>query len=80
MFATVEDEQDLLVFEKLRQARKWAFCVQREFERGGYRARNQIRVGEQGCSTLWNGQDFKQVIDARQSSAIAVLAEGAGLV
>jgi Plasmid encoded RepA protein len=34
----------------------------------------------QGCSTLWNGQDFKQVIDARQSSAVAVLAEGAGLV
>ncbi len=33
----------------------------------------------QGCSTLWNGQDFKQVIDARQSGAVAVLAEGAGL-
>jgi hypothetical protein len=27
----------------------------------------------QGCSTLWNGQDFKQVIDARQSGAVAVL-------
>jgi hypothetical protein len=34
----------------------------------------------QGCSTLWNGRDFKQVIDARESSAVAVLAEGAGLV
>jgi hypothetical protein len=34
----------------------------------------------QGCSTLWNGQDFKQVIDARQSGAVAVLAKGAGLV
>jgi cytochrome c oxidase cbb3-type subunit I len=33
----------------------------------------------QGCSTLWNGQDFEQVIDARQSGAVAVLAEGAGL-
>jgi hypothetical protein len=33
----------------------------------------------QGCSTLWNGQDFKQVIDARQSGAVAVLREGAGL-
>jgi hypothetical protein len=35
--------------------------------------------GAQGCSTLWNGQDFEQVIDARQSGAVAVLAEGAGL-
>ena len=33
----------------------------------------------QGCSTLWNRQDFEQVIDARQSSAVTVLAEGAGL-
>jgi hypothetical protein len=28
----------------------------------------------QGCSTLRNGQGFKQVIDARQSGAAAVLA------
>jgi len=34
----------------------------------------------QGCSTLWNEQDFKQVIDARQSGTVAVLGEGAGLV
>jgi hypothetical protein len=34
----------------------------------------------QGCSTLWNSQDFKQVVDARQSSAVAVLAERAGFV
>jgi hypothetical protein len=34
----------------------------------------------QGCSTLWNREDFKQVIDARESGAVAVLAEGAGLV
>ena len=36
-------------------------------------------AGTQGCSMLWNGQDFEQVIDARQSGAVAVLAEGAGL-
>jgi adenylate cyclase len=33
-----------------------------------------------GCSTLRNGQIFKQVIDACQSSAVAVLAGCAGLV
>jgi hypothetical protein len=38
-----------------------------------------LGVRWQGCSTLWNGQDFKQVIDARQSGAVAVLAEGADL-
>ena len=27
------------------------------------------------CSTLWNGQDFKQAIDPRQGSSIAVLAD-----
>ncbi len=34
----------------------------------------------QGCSTLWNRQDFEKVIEAPQSSAIAVLAGCAGLV
>ena len=34
----------------------------------------------QGCSTLWNRHIFKQVIDACQSSAVAVLAGCAGVV
>jgi len=38
-----------------------------------------VEPGARG-STLWNRQDFKQVIDARESGAVAVLAEGAGLV
>ena len=33
-----------------------------------------------GCSTLRNGEILKQVIDACQSSAVAVLADCAGLV
>ena len=37
-------------------------------------------IGYHGCSTLRNGQIFKQVIDACQSSAVAVLADCAGLV
>ena len=32
----------------------------------------------QGYSMRWNGQAFKQVIDARQSGAVVVLAEGDG--
>jgi GT2 family glycosyltransferase len=38
------------------------------------------RAEPQGCSMLRNRQSFKQVIDARQSSAVAVLAGCAGLV
>jgi hypothetical protein len=45
-----------------------------------YAAETSPGLGDHGCSTLRNGQIFKQVIDACQSSAVAVLAGCAGLV
>jgi hypothetical protein len=49
---------------------------------GGYPVLCDVQGQEhvQGCSMLWNRQDFKQVIDARQSSAVSILAGCAGLV
>jgi hypothetical protein len=37
-------------------------------------------VGAQGCSTLWDGEHSEQPFDARESGAVAVLAEGVGPV